>query len=163
MRVTTEPLEELAELFVHHGVVRDGVNELLFLFCRGQFTVEQQVADFKVVGLFSQLFDRVAAVQQHALATIDIGDLGFAGRSGHEAGVVGEQAFAGQWAYIYDVGTFSAGIDRQFDRFVQTIDCQTCFLVSHQRLLSFCFVLLRLATEPLHRKWPEKGPTHYRV
>jgi hypothetical protein len=56
-----------------------------------QFAVLQQVGDFEEVAVFSQLLDRVAAVQQLALVTVDIGDLGLAAGRGQEAGVIREE------------------------------------------------------------------------
>jgi hypothetical protein len=45
-------------------------------FCAGvrQLAVEQQVADLDEVALLGELLDRVAAVQQHALVAVDVGD-----------------------------------------------------------------------------------------
>ncbi|MCY1508070.1 hypothetical protein D9M68_423690 [compost metagenome] len=40
--------------------------------------------------MLGKLFDRVAAVEQHAFVAVDIGDLGFARRRRREARVVGE-------------------------------------------------------------------------
>ncbi len=62
MGVAAETVEKSLELFVNHRVVLDHGHELGFLLGGGQFTVEQQVAGFEVVGLLGQLFDRVAAV-----------------------------------------------------------------------------------------------------
>ena len=55
--------------------------------------------------MLGELLDRVAAIEQHALVAVDIGDLGFAARRRGEAGVVGEHAGLGvELADIDDVG-----------------------------------------------------------
>ncbi len=88
--VAAEALEEAVELLMHHGVVRDGVGELFQFLGVRQFAVQQQVADFQERRLLGQLLDGVAAIQQHALVAVDVGDLAFAGRGRGEAGVEGE-------------------------------------------------------------------------
>jgi hypothetical protein len=40
----------------------------------GQFAVQQQIADFHEARLLGQLIDRIAAVEQHALVAVDIGE-----------------------------------------------------------------------------------------
>jgi len=96
-------------LFVNHGVVLDGADELgLLLFIR-QFAVEQQVAGLQVVGLLGQLLDGVAAVQQHALVTINVGDLRLAGSGRHEAGVEGEVARGSQAPHVDHIWANGAG------------------------------------------------------
>ncbi|MNT67775.1 hypothetical protein D3C72_2059430 [compost metagenome] len=97
--------------------MRDAIVEVLLLGCGRQFAVEQQIADFEEVALLGQLFDRIAAVQQHAFVAVDIGDLGFAGRRGRKARVVGERAgVLVQGADVDDVRADRAGLDGQVDR-----------------------------------------------
>ena len=88
--VAPEPTEEVVDLVVDHGVMGDGVLELGFRCRGGQVTVEQQVADFHVVGLVGQLFDRVAPVEQNTLLAVDVGQGRITGTGGAETGVVGE-------------------------------------------------------------------------
>ena len=85
MRVAPEAAEEGAELFVHHRVVGDVVDELLLLLGGRQLAVEQQVGDLQEVAVLGQLLDRIAAVEQHPFVTVDIGDAGAAGGGRHEA------------------------------------------------------------------------------
>jgi hypothetical protein len=66
-------------LLVHHRVAGHAVVEVGLLRLGRQFAVEQQIAGLQEVAVFGQLVDRIAAVQQHALVAIDVGDLGFAG------------------------------------------------------------------------------------
>ena len=73
--VATEAVEEGLQLLVNHGVVLHGADKLGLLLSCWQFAIKQQVAGFQVVRLFSKLFDRVAAVQQDTVITVDIGDL----------------------------------------------------------------------------------------
>ena len=76
MRVAAEAGEEARHLLVHHGVARDGVTEGFELDLGRQLAVEQQVAHLDEIGVLRQLLDRVAAVEQHALVAVDVGDLG---------------------------------------------------------------------------------------
>ncbi len=128
--VTAETVEEALELLVNHGVVLDGADELLFLRSVRQFAVEQQVAGFQVVGAFGQLLDRVAAVQQDALVTVDVGDLRLAGGGGHEARVKSEVTGSGQATHIDHVRAHSATQNGQFDGGC-ALDDQLRFFVSH--------------------------------
>lgn len=88
--VAAEAVEEGLQLLVNHGVVLDGADELGLLLGIRQFAVEQQVARFEVVGLFGELLDRVAAVQQDTFVAVNIGDLRLARGGRHETGVEGE-------------------------------------------------------------------------
>ena len=130
VRIATEAVEEVLQLLVNHGVVLDGVHELRFLLRVRQFTLEQQVTGLKVVGFLRQLLDRVAAVQQDALVTIDIGDLGLARGGGHEARVEGEHTSGGEVANIDHVRAKGAGHNGQVNR-IRSRDDQLRFLVSH--------------------------------
>ena len=106
--VATEAVEKGLQLFVNHGVVLDGADELGFLLCGRQFAVQQQISGFKVVRVFGQLFDRVAAVQQDTVVTINIGDLRLAGRGRHEARVKCEPARGREASHIDYIGTHGA-------------------------------------------------------
>ena len=91
--ITTETLEEVPHLVVEHGVVFDGVVELLVFLGAREFAVKEEVADFKVVRMFGQLLNRVAAVQENAVCSVDVGNGRFAGCCGYESGIVCENAF----------------------------------------------------------------------
>ena len=119
MRVAAEALEEARHLLVHHGVARDAVVEIGLLRLVGQFAVEQQIAGLEKVAVLGELLDREAAIEQHALVAVDIGDLGFAARRRGEAGIVGEHAgLAVELADVDDARADRPGLDRQLDRFV---------------------------------------------
>ena len=90
MRVAPEAAEEAGQLLVHHRVMGDGVAEILHLRLGRQFAVQQQIADLQKVGMFGQLVDRIAAIQQDALVAVDEGDVAFAAGGRGEAGIVGE-------------------------------------------------------------------------
>ena len=90
--VIVESVQELAQVLVEHGVVHDDALEPAQRRPLGQFTVEQQVGDLQEARLGGQLLDGIAAVQQHALFAVDIGDGAVAARRRHEPGVVGEDA-----------------------------------------------------------------------
>ena len=69
--------------------------------------------------MLGQILDGVAAVQQHALVAVDIGDLGFAGTGRGEARIVGEIAGLGvQLADIHHLRANGPGDHRQLDRLV---------------------------------------------
>ena len=76
--VTTIAFEERAHLIVDHGVVGYAVNKVVLFCACWQFAVQQQVAGFQKVAVFSELFNRVTAVKQSTCVTIDESDLGFA-------------------------------------------------------------------------------------
>ena len=75
MRVAAEALEEPRHLLVHHGVARDAIVEIGLLRGGRQLAVEQQVAGLEEVAVLGELLDRIAAIEQHALVAVDIGDL----------------------------------------------------------------------------------------
>ena len=92
VRVVMEAVEETQQRFVDHRVVLDRLVELLELAADGQVAVDQQVRGFEEIRLRGELLDRVAAIQQHAVVAVDVGDLAFARRRGHEARVERENA-----------------------------------------------------------------------
>jgi len=92
VRVVVEALEEVLQRLVHHRVMRDLVLEGRVLVLLRQLAVEQQVGHFQEGRLLGQLLDRVAAVEQHALVTVDVGDRALGAGGGAEAGIVGEVA-----------------------------------------------------------------------
>ena len=119
MRVAPEAVEEARHLLVHHRVARDAIVEIGLLRGGRQFAVEQEIAGLEEIAVLGELVDRVAAIEQHALVAVDIGDLRFRARRRGEARIEGEHAgLAVELADIDDRGPDRAGLDRQFDRFV---------------------------------------------
>ncbi len=92
MRVAPEPGEEARHLLVQHGVTRDRVAEGGELVRRRQVAVQEQVADLKEARLLGQLVDGVAAIEQHAIVAIDVGDARGTVGGRCEPGIVGEAA-----------------------------------------------------------------------
>ena len=90
MRVAAETVEQAVHLVVDHRVMRDRVVEVRLLLRGRQLAVKEQVAGLEEVASLGELLDRVAAVEEHALVAVDIGDLGFAGRGGGEAWIEGK-------------------------------------------------------------------------
>jgi len=86
------PGDESPNSLVDHRVPSDGGVELGPLRLVGQLAVEQEEADLEKVALFGELFDGIAAVEQHTLLSVDVGDRAGAARGRGEAGVVGEVA-----------------------------------------------------------------------
>ena len=114
VRVAPEALEEPHHLLVHHGVARDAVIEIGFLRGRRQLAVQQQVAGLQEIAVLGQLLDRIAAIEQHALVAVDVGDLRLAACRGGKAGVVGEQAaLAIELGNVDHRRTDGAGVDRE--------------------------------------------------
>jgi hypothetical protein len=48
-------------------VIGHALIEIGLLGCRGQFTVEQQIAGLEEIAVLGQLLDRIAAIEQDAL------------------------------------------------------------------------------------------------
>ena len=65
--------------FVDHGVISDGVDELVVFSLIGQFAVQQQIASLQETRFFCQLFDWIAAVEKYACSPIYISDFGLTG------------------------------------------------------------------------------------
>jgi len=119
VRVATEATVEIVHLLMHHGVLRHQLFEFLELGCRRQFTVKQQVADFEIVRLVSQLLDGVAPIEKFALVAVNIGDGAVAGCRRGEARIVGEQTRLGvERADVDDIRTHGSAQDWKFDGLV---------------------------------------------
>ena len=102
VRITAEAAVEAADLLVQHGVIHHAMLELRALGRIGQVPVQQQVGDFQEVGVLGKLLNWIAAVQQHALVTIDVGNLAFASGRRAIAHVIGKHAQAA--VQLADVG-----------------------------------------------------------
>ena len=105
--VAPETLEKPVELILCSMVCwRDVPFELGVLGRGRQFAVHQQIADLQEGRLLGQLVDGIAAVQEHALVAIDVGDGALASNcGGGEAGIEGEAIGLGvQLAHVDDVG-----------------------------------------------------------
>ena len=132
MGIAAETVEEVANLLMHHGVILHGADELIALFCGGQFAVQQGVTHFQVVGLAGQFLDGVAAMQQLAHFTINKGDLGFTGGGGGEARVEGKDTVGYQFGHVNNIAAQGRGVDRQVQ--VLTIYLESGFLLGHGNL-----------------------------
>jgi len=153
VRITAEAAVEAAQLLMHHGVASDGVGELVELRLAGQFAIQQQVADFHEAGMFCQLADRIAAVQQDAFVTVDVGQRAFArGRRG-EAGIIGEHPrLAIELADVDDIRPDAARKDGIF-RFART--GAEFNRIAH---LSYLLKLCLHRPRPGHRSGPDFLP-----
>lgn len=74
MSVVRERTEEASQVLVDDGVSAQASVEGVVLFLSRQLTIDEEVADFDEVRLFRELFDRVPAVLQLTVVTIDVGD-----------------------------------------------------------------------------------------
>ena len=102
----------------------DGVLEGRLLARRRQGGVQQEVAQFQEVRLLGELFDRVAAVQQGAGVSVDVGDVGVARGRGHESRVVGEETLVRQRADVDDLLAETRRQDGQLDGLVDPVDVE---------------------------------------
>ena len=139
MGVAAEALEEPGHLLVNHGVLNHAAVELRLLGGGRQLAIEQQVAGFEKVAVLGELFDRIAAVEQHAFVAVDEGDLGLAAAGRGEAGIVSEDArFAVELADVQHLGTDRSVIERKrpvpvAECQVAGVDCGVCLDV-HDRI-----------------------------
>src|SRR5690554_2986994 len=147
MRVTTETTVKTHELVMQHGVAFDRTLEL-FPFRRvGQLTFAQQIGHLKKTALFRQLLDRITAIQQLALVTIDEGNRRFATRRGEKARVIRElSGLRAQSTNVDDIVSVRTAEDRKF--VAHAIYGQTCntFVTHCSFLITFCFFLVGLVT-----------------
>jgi hypothetical protein len=132
VRIAPEPAVQPYELLVHHGVVHDDVDELVLLLAVGQLPVQQQVADLEEIAVRRELLDRVAAIEQHALVAIDIGDSRAAARRGEEPGVIGEHpGFSVKRADVDDVRADAARQNGKLDRLAFCVGQRGLFRGAH--------------------------------
>src|SRR3546814_16030308 len=104
--------------------------------------------------MFSKLADRIAAVEQHALVAVDIGQLRFAARGRSEAGIVGESAgLAIEFADVDDVGSDAARQDGAFRALAPQGDGGGLVGRSEER---------RVGTECVSRCRSRWSPYHYK-
>jgi hypothetical protein len=90
--VATEAAEEAGKLLMHHGVAADRVVEPGQFILVGQLAIEQQIAGLHEGAVFCKLADGIAAMQQHAFVTVDVGQRAFAACRRGETRIVGEGA-----------------------------------------------------------------------
>ncbi len=86
--VVLEPLHQLGDVRVQHGVLHDVLGPLLMLRLGRQLAEEDEIGGFEEVAVLGQLLDRVAAVEQDALVAVDIRDPAAARGRVHERRVV---------------------------------------------------------------------------
>jgi len=97
--------------------------------------VGQEVADLEEARMLGELLDGIAAVQQHALVAIDVGDGAAAAGRRHEARVVGEVAgFLVELADVDALGTEGPTEHGEFDLLVAGFD-DHAVLIGHDALL----------------------------
>ena len=93
VRVVMEAVEEAQQRFVDHRVMTDAAGELLELLARSAARrSSSRYAHLHERALLRQLLDGIAAVEQHAGITVDVGDAALARGGDAEAGIVGEDA-----------------------------------------------------------------------
>src|ERR1700726_427544 len=95
MGVTAQAAQEPGHLLVNHRVPGDSVVEVLLLDDGRQLPIEQEIAGLEEIAVLGDLLDRIAAIEQHTLVAVDIGDLRFATRRRGETRIVGEHSGLG--------------------------------------------------------------------
>ena len=119
VRIAPETPIDVVDLVVQHRVMRDVVNEFRLLFRVRKLAEQDEVAGLHIVGVLGQLLYGVAAVEQHALIAVDIGNLGLAASRRGVARVEGEVAkLPVEGADVDDVRSQSSAHDRQFNGLV---------------------------------------------
>ena len=76
---------------MHVGVIRDVVHELIVLVLRRQLAVAEEPRHLEERRAFRELLDRISAVAENSLVTVDIGDGAPAGGGVEERRVVAHQ------------------------------------------------------------------------
>ena len=92
MRVVLEPLHELLHVLVKHRVKRDLARPGVELIGGRQLAEEDQIGRLEIVAVFGELFNRVSAIEEHALVAVDVRDAAPAVRGVHQRRVVGHHA-----------------------------------------------------------------------
>ena len=122
MRVRRERVEHLLQILVDQTVPREAVVELLVLLRRRQRALGQQVCDLDEVGPFGELIDRVAAVPENALLTVDERDRALARPRVQAARVQRDVArLLPQRFHIDGALSFAAHDDVEFDGLVPEV------------------------------------------
>ena len=105
MRVVTEAFDELLEVLVDEGVIRDVVHPLVELGLRRQLAVQQEVCDLRKGGVLGQLLDGIAAVFEDSLVTVDVGDSAAAGGRVDKPRIVGSQPWIAFDRDLFEIGS----------------------------------------------------------
>ncbi|MNI49050.1 hypothetical protein D3C73_1036460 [compost metagenome] len=123
MGILGEAADQGVDRLIDVGFGSQLVGEGLQLLGARALAVDQQVGHFDVARLLRQLLDRVAAIQQHALVAVDVGDGRLAtGRRG-ETGIVGEiPRFLGQLRDVDAVVAEGGFDDGQNDRRIAGVE-----------------------------------------
>jgi hypothetical protein len=110
MGVAAESLVEPAHLLVDHRVAGHEIVEVVLLSGGRKFAVKQEVTGFEEIAVLCKLLDRIPAIEQNALVTVDIGDFGLAARGRGITRIVGEDVSLivqlGDVDYVWPDGTF---------------------------------------------------------
>src|ERR1043166_4857072 len=92
VRVVVKTVDHLLDTFVDESVVGDVSGPFGKLCGCRELAVKQQVSDFEIRALLSELIDGIAAVFEDPLVAIDKGDAALAGSSIHERRIVSHQS-----------------------------------------------------------------------
>ena len=130
---------EVLQPFVDHRVVRDRLHEQVILGLAWQVAIPQQVADFEVIALLSELLDRIAPVQERSFFAVDKCNVAPAGCRRHESRVEREQTgLLVQGADIDDGRAMRAALNRQFNALACRVIGQRHGIFRHSSPVADC-------------------------
>src|SRR5437879_644657 len=89
-----EGIDQLLDVFVKQGVMRDRVHPLAVLGRIGQLAMYQEIGDLEEATALGQLLDGIAAVAENAPLAVDEGDRAPAARGVEKGGIVAQQSGA---------------------------------------------------------------------
>jgi hypothetical protein len=87
MRARWEAIEEMPHVLVQHAVIGEQLRELLELRGGWQLPVDEEIARLDEGRRFGKLLDWIAAVEEDAFFTVDVGDRALSRPGVHETGV----------------------------------------------------------------------------
>ena len=87
MGFTGKAVVERPHVFMDHRVVANSCAELFALRCGRQLAVNQQVGDLQEVTICGELFDRITAISQNSIFTVQIGDRAVRAALGRRGGL----------------------------------------------------------------------------
>src|SRR6185369_8589117 len=91
MGVIVKTIDDFLDVFVDECVVSDVFGPAFELSSRRQLTIKEQISDFEIRALLSQLLDRITAILQDSLVAVDESDTALARRGIHERRVVSHE------------------------------------------------------------------------
>ena len=76
---------------MHYGVAFNRTLKFLIIALSGKLSIHKQITGFQIIALLGKLFDRVPAVSENTLVSINIGDIALTTGGCLKTRIVGEQ------------------------------------------------------------------------